>query len=718
MAHEQGLLEIEDDGIDVVVQGDDNGATFEEESEHLGHVDIDLEADVSKLSGDSLTSIHISRYLLLFVLIWKSVYKVTDNAVNVLLKFLNFLFLKINNSMPRIKVPMSLSSAKRSVGINDNFYQYIVCPKCHSLYDMNDCIKNSDFGTGVESSKCRFIQFPDHPQRSFRQPCNEKLLKEVKLASGGKKLVPIKTYCYRSILNDLTERFKNPGFLALINSWRQYISVDGVLTDIYDGRLWKELQVSTGGLEGNTIGFMLNVDWFNPFKHGTYSMGAIYLSILNLPRQIRFKEQNTILVGLIPGPKEPKLVLNAYLTPLVQDLLKLDDGFWFSSPDALGKRVFIKGRLIAICCDIPASRKVCGFVGHSALKACNKCLKDFKRIGDRTNYSGFDLDSWPCRTSADHRINATQYLQCKTKTERKQFENEHGLRFSVLLDLPYFDIIATCAIDPMHNLFLGTSKHVMEVWQKANIISAKDLGVIQDKVNSMIPPSDVGRIPAKISSNFNDFTADEWKNWTLIYSVYSLNDILPPQHMAMWELYVRACSILCTRVITAENLTLAHSLLLQFNSLFEQILGPEHCSINMHLHCHLAESVLNFGPIYSFWCFSYERYNGILGSYSTNNHSINVQVMRKFTLHQSLEKYVLDCDFISDEYKENIMSNLGSHFSNASTWLLCTVSDLLVCSSDRLVEETIYPLFRLGIFGAVQVIYETTECRQIYVAMV
>ena len=28
---------------------------------------------------------------------------------------------------------------------------------------------------------------------------------------------------------------------------------------------------------------------------------------------------------------------------------------------------------------------------------------------------------------------------------------------------------------------------------------------------------------------------------------------------------------------------------------------------------------------------------------------------------------MLDCDFISDEYKENIMSNLGSHFTNAST---------------------------------------------------
>ena len=77
------------------------------------------------------------------------------------------------------------------------------------------------------------------------------------------------------------------------------------------------------------IGFMLNVDWFNPFKHRNYSMGAIYLSIINLPRQLRFKEQQAILVGLIPGPKEPKVVLNSYLAPLVQELSLLDEGIFF-----------------------------------------------------------------------------------------------------------------------------------------------------------------------------------------------------------------------------------------------------------------------------------------------------------------------------------------------------------------------------------------------------
>lgn len=49
-------------------------------------------------------------------------------------------------------------------------------------------------------------------------------------------------------------------------------------------------------------------------------MGAIYLTIHNLPRNIRNKEENVVLVGVIPGPSEPHLTLNSYLAPLVEDL--------------------------------------------------------------------------------------------------------------------------------------------------------------------------------------------------------------------------------------------------------------------------------------------------------------------------------------------------------------------------------------------------------------
>ena len=59
-----------------------------------------------------------------------------------------------------------------------------------------------------------------------------------------------------------------------------------------------------------------NIDWFQPFKHSTYSMGA-------MPREERYSSENIILTGVIPGPKK---VMNSYLRPLVDELKQLWGG--------------------------------------------------------------------------------------------------------------------------------------------------------------------------------------------------------------------------------------------------------------------------------------------------------------------------------------------------------------------------------------------------------
>ena len=69
---------------------------------------------------------------------------------------------------------------------------------------------------------------------------------------------------------------------------------------------------------------------------------------------------------------------------------------------------------------------------------------------------------------------------------------------------------------------------------------------------------------------------------------------------------------------------------MDFCKKFVDLYGPEHCTINMHLHGHLLECIKDYGPVYSFWCFAFERMNGILGSYHINNHHISIQFMRKF----------------------------------------------------------------------------------------
>ena len=72
-------------------------------------------------------------------------------------------------------------------------------------------------------------------------------------------------------------------------------------------------------------------------------------------------------------------------------------------------------------------------------------------------------------------------------------------------------------------------------------------------------------------------------------------------------------------MIKLADVTKADLLLLQFCKRFEARYGKEAVTPNMHMQCHLADCVRDFGPIYGFWLFSFERYNGVLGKYPTNN---------------------------------------------------------------------------------------------------
>jgi len=141
----------------------------------------------------------------------------------------------------------------------------------------------------------------------------------------------------------------------------------------------------------NVLGFLINIDWFQPYKRIAYSVGVIYAVIANLPRNIRYKDENVIIIGVIPAPKEPKKHVNSYLEPLVSELLELSKGLGFTT--SVGRQ-FILGALVCLSADIPATRKAAGFVSHNALKG-SQYLKQIPMSGDHIDYSGFQRESWP-----------------------------------------------------------------------------------------------------------------------------------------------------------------------------------------------------------------------------------------------------------------------------------------------------------------------------------
>ena len=80
------------------------------------------------------------------------------------------------------------------------------------------------------------------------------------------------------------------------------------------------------------------------------------------------------------------------------------------------------------------------------------------------------------------------------------------------------------------------------------------------------------------------------------------------------------------------------------------------CTINLHLHCHLRECIIDYGPVYAFWLFSDEPLNGILGNFHTNNHDIALQLMRKYLIEIDTAPHNWP-----SEYRDDFMDLIHSH---------------------------------------------------------
>ena len=174
------------------------------------------------------------------------------------------------------------------------------------------------------------------------------------------------------------------------------------MIDVYDGDIWKEFINPSDPKTLKTIALMMNVDWFRPCKHLTYSVSVLYFAIMNFPHEYRFKRENILPIGIIPGPQEPKHDMNSLLEALVQELLHFKDGLPMSV-NLSTQEVTIRCLLSCVACDLPAVTKLCGYLSYSAKIGCSKCYKEYSCDVGARDYSGFDGSLWCKRIIDDHR---------------------------------------------------------------------------------------------------------------------------------------------------------------------------------------------------------------------------------------------------------------------------------------------------------------------------
>ena len=378
-----------------------------------------------------------------------------------------YLILSLAIPLPEAGRQSTLSSIHSDIrtvldqmNLNPATKAYICCPRCFKCYPLT----------------------PDAPIRCTNQDtpsstiCN-RLLRKTVTGKGTPRSIPSRQFLYHDMKQWLARLYCRPGMEEYLDrnvfdktgpSGRD----PGLHHDIWDAPALRSFVGPDGRTpfmerpegEGRLM-FSLSMDGFNPYQMKEagkkVTIGAIYMVCLNLPPAIRYKAENMYLVGIIPGPKEPSLhQINHLLSPLVDDLLDLwHDGIFITQTPHHRRGRRVRCALGPLVCDLPAARQMGGMASHLSRHFCSCCLL---KLDDIEN---LDFENWPRRSQKDHRFVAQQWREASTEDLRDGIFEEHGLRWTELLRLKYWDPTLFIVVDSMHAFLLGMLKrHVRDIW--------------------------------------------------------------------------------------------------------------------------------------------------------------------------------------------------------------------------------------------------------------
>ena len=301
------------------------------------------------------TQIRLIKWYAIALFTFQFLFSLSDTALQYLFKFFSSFISLVAKVLPSPGLltfsqylPKTLVTARRTTRTGFEVYKvFVACPKCNKLYKPNQCVIRNQNGTELSKS-CSYVEFPSHPWTSLRAPCKTMLMKGVKSSNGKVFLYPKLSFCYMPIVYSLP--IVLPRIKMHVNHWKDRCVQGGLMADIYDGQVWKKFMSFADERDCSVcLSLTLNVDWFEPYKYVKHSVGAMYVVINNLPRHMRFKSSNVLLLGLMPGPDQPDNI-NHYLAPLVDKLKELAVGVSINGE-------IVRVMLSCIANDIPAARK-------------------------------------------------------------------------------------------------------------------------------------------------------------------------------------------------------------------------------------------------------------------------------------------------------------------------------------------------------------------------
>lgn len=483
--------------------------------------------------------------------------------------------------------PRDVRTARSTFQLDAKETIYAVCPEhtCHMTYAPKSTLTPSGIAIPTYPEYCNAIA-----NKKTGAKCGGKLCRDKKIGNVIAQ-VPIKPYIVFDFKDWLAGILARPGYETMMDeSWSQMkMEDDGRIRSIFQGEILQEFKgpdgrhFSDGGGEGRYV-FSLYGDWFNPLSNKLagkrISCGVMMLACQNIPPHLRHLPENVFIFSIMPGPSEPKYVVNTYLQPLVEVfLLFWDIGVRFSRTFNHRQGRCVMCALVCVVCDLPAARKFGGFSSCTHTFYCAVCLcrlpgssaphnpelatdnpelaTDNPELATDTcpacdcikpehAFGCWNIAEWERRTRYGTLAMAHTYLASPDEATAQSAFDQSGLRYTELLRLPYFDLSRFVVVDSMHNLFLGLLKeHFTNILGYDSKCKGDD-----DRLYWIIPsaiePTDDNPFPIKegevtsikkllamLQRPFGDRTPDEWISHYRGYHLEALKYVCHGLHLSL-----------------------------------------------------------------------------------------------------------------------------------------------------------------------------------------
>ncbi|OXU16496.1 hypothetical protein TSAR_011422 [Trichomalopsis sarcophagae] len=326
---------------------------------------------------------------------------------------------------------------------------------------------------------------------------------------------------------------------------------------------------------------ILFIDGLSPFKSSSTSIWPVLCKVYT--KQDHYQP---FTVDVFAGDGKPKDA-TSYLRDFVLEF------------NQVNSRLVIKDRTFRlkikfIICDTPARSFVKHSCGHTAFAACERC----KVVGQKVDKVTVFLDS---------------DAESMTDASFRSYENvDHHKGVSVLTFLqPPIDMVKQFVLDPMHLLYLGVTKRILEflLQSKSNhkvrisAVLKSELERRTRMINQDIPEE----FPRKMRhvGHYGKYKAVEYKFFTLYAAPVVLKDLVSSQIYNHFMLLTSACRLM-TYQDPVPHVERARSYFKKFVDEAVGIYGASFLSINVHNLVHLCDDVdttgCNFNELSAF-CF-------------------------------------------------------------------------------------------------------------------